>query len=259
MRVIFYLILSILSLFFCDILRASELREDDFRAGQDFGYTRSDIREAYKQAKKNNQIDKITKQVASNLEFDRISAAKNIDQAIFNLIDLTIEVLNVKGHYKLAGEIETEYLVYYQDSVLRQVFGEKEMGDHAPLSDWLVGVHKKTHEALGDFLCQYFRFHDIFIINFGVPVVLNPKLYDLKDYKDHFAGHLIWGVFWEHHGVAGVVTYWLINGVCIGATYGLGVLPFVCSPIASLGENVMDKRIAPPIAERVWQRAQENL
>jgi hypothetical protein len=239
-----------------DAMSGAELSNDDYRAAREFGYLKSDVREAFDDAKKRTPSKKIIEDIAKDLEKNNIEAAQKIDEAIFNYIDLAVRVLNVRGHYAVAGGIEFEYLTVYRNAVTAQALGVKEIGDHPPLSEWLVTVHDKIHEALGDFLCKYFRFHDIYVLNYGLRVVFNPKDYDLKDYKDHFAGHLIWGWFWEHHGVAGVVTYWVVNGTCIGATYGLGVVTFVCSPIASLAENVMDKRIAPPIAERVWKRAQ---
>jgi hypothetical protein len=256
MRLIDYVILSVIILLLSDILNAAEPSKDDFKAAGMFGYRRSDVTEAAREKRNKVDSEAIMKNFARNLEKDQLAAAKDIDDAIFNLINLAVNVLNVQGHYAIAGDIEVEYLLHYRGAVTAQVLGVKEIGDHPPLSEWLVKVHDKIHDAIGDFLCKYFRFHDIFILNYGLPVVFNPKQYKLNDYKDHFAGHHIWGWFWEHHGVAGVVTYWLVNGVCIGSTYGLGIVTFICGPIASLSENVMDKRIAPPIAERIWKRAQ---
>lgn len=258
MRLIDYVIYALLIWMISDVMRADDLSNDDFKAARQFGYLKSDVREAYAKAKKTTNSQKIIDDVAIAFEKDQLEAARQTDEAIFNMINLAVNVLNVQGHYAVAADIEVEYLLNYRYAVTSQILGLKEIGDHPPLSEWLATVHEKIHDTLGDFLCKYFRFHDIYVLNYGLRVVFNPKDYDLKDYKDHFAGHLIWGWFWEHHGVAGVVTYWLVNGVCIGATYGLGVVTFVCGPIASFAENVMDKRIAPPVAERVWKRAQQN-
>lgn len=258
MRVIQYIVLGLISFLCVSMVKAEGLTKDDYKVGQRYGYTKRDLRLAYDEKYKSVNQEKIIKQVAFALENDNLRAAEYMDEALSNLLSTADVILRSQGHDDLADEIQTEYMLFYSGAATRQVLGMKEIGDHPPLSEWLKDVHNKIHDALGDFLCKYFHFHDIMILNYGLPVVFSPKQYKLKDYLDHFAGHQIWGWFWEHHGVAGVVTYWVVNGACIGVTYGLGVVTFVCGPIASLAENVMDKSIAPPVGERIWKRAQEN-
>lgn len=258
MRLIHYVVLAFISLICASVVKAEDLTNDDYKAARRYGYSARDIRISYQEKKKLVNKDKVIADVSAALEKDQFQAAQYYDEAIHNLLSKADVILRAEGHYDLADEIQLEYMLVYSGAVTRQMLGMKEIGDHPPLSEWLDTVHEKIHEAIGDWLCKQFHFHDLYILNRGLPVVFYPKKYQLKDYLDHFAGHLIWGWFWEHHGVAGVVTYWVIDGVCIGATYGLGIVTFVCGPIASLGEQVMDKRIAPPIGERVWKRAQQS-
>ena len=105
--------------------------------------------------------------------------------------------------------------------------------------------------------CQYFHVHDIFILNFAIPVVFKPADFEQADYLDHFAGHPLDLWTWDHHGFAGVVTYWAVNIACGAATAGMGVATFACNPISTLAENVMDRRIAPPLGTKIWTKAQQ--
>jgi len=235
-----------------------EPQDNDFDMAEKYGYLPGDVWDAYEEAKKKTNVDKFNKEIKIKLQGTQFDRAALIEETLDNLMGKITVVLMAEGHDKLAQDIAYEYEQFYQKALTRHLLGFDEIGDHPPMNEWLDNVHERIHEALGDFICQYFRFHDIYILNHGIPVVFRPAAYDLKDYKDHFAGHLIWGWYWEHHGVAGVVAFWLVDGACIAGSYGLGVITFVCTPIATLAQNVMDKHIAPPIAERIWQRAQED-
>jgi hypothetical protein len=258
MRLIHYIVFAVLLFFASNILKAEDLTKDDFKVAKRYGYSAKDIRLSYQEKSNAVNKDKILASVAYALENDGLKSAEYYDEAIANLLNKADVILRAEGNYDLADEIQLEYMLVYKGAVMRQFLGLKEIGDHPPLSEWLDTVHDKIHDTIGDFLCKQFHFHDIMILNYGLPVVFSPKQYKQKDYLDHFAGHLIWGWFWEHHGVAGVITYWVTDGICIGATYGLGIVTFVCGPIASLAENVMDKRIAPTVGERIWKRSQQG-
>lgn len=260
--IVFFSCLILLCSVVCSVSFAAILNDEpkkaDYDAAERYGYKPQDVRRAYKDARKRIDVDEMTRQISERLERSDFDRAALIDQAIFNMMQKIHAVLVAEGHVALAAQIRSEYEATYKMALTRGLFGTLEIGDHPPMNEWLESVHKRIHDQLDNFLCQYFRFHDIFILNHGIPVVMNPKPYTLKDYKDHFAGHLIWGYFWEHHGVAGVVSFWVVEGVCVGATWGLGLVAFVCSPIAAFTEHLVDKHVAPPIAEAIWQRAQHN-
>lgn len=232
--------------------------KSDYLMAKRYGFNRMEVIKAYKEKRSKVDIEKINKLVEKKLLGNDFDRAELFEDALYNMINRISAVLANEGHHRLAFDIVSEYKSLYQSALTKQLLGLDEIGDHPPLSEWLDSVHERIHDAVGSFICEYFRFHDIFILNHSIPVVFKPANYDLKDYKDHFAGHLIWGWYFEHHGFAGVVTYWIIEGACIAGSYGLGIITFVCSPIASFGEYIIDKHVAPPIAEAVWQRSQEN-
>jgi hypothetical protein len=264
MRLIDYIIFAALCFFATTQLRAATLTDDmsdsDYAAAAHYGHgSRLVLNREHAKAKARTDVTQVKKDIAAAFESeDRTKAAHATDYAINGIIRQAVAALKANGHAETAEQIMGEYEQNYVSAVARLVAGEKEIGDHPPLNEWLDSVHERIHGKLGNYWCQYFKLHDIEILNHGIPVVFNPKSYELADYKDHFAGHPDGPLSWVHHGVAGVVTYWAVQITCTGATFGMGMIGFVCGPLSGLAEHVMDKRIAPPIAERVWTRAQET-
>lgn len=251
--------MQMIILFFTVFLVMSDQpTEGHYKAARKFGYSnKSDIYKLNRELRRSVKSESIAQDVMKSFDRDTIAAAEYSDLALENLLTLADGVLRNTGNDKLADEIATDFIMHYKNGFVRMALGEKELGDHPPMSEWLDDVHAKIEDSIGKFWCEFFHLHDIYILNHGLRIVFNPSQYKLDDYKDHFAGHLIWGFYWEHHGVAGVVVYWVVNGVCSGATAGLGIVTFACTPIASLAEHVTDKRLAPPVAERIWKRAND--
>jgi hypothetical protein len=253
-------LIAVIFVFICGSLfaQSDEPNQETYKVARKFGY--SDKREIYKlnrELRKTVKSESIAQDVLKSFERDTIAAAEYSDIALENLLSTADIVLRNTGHDRLADEIAMDFVMHYRNGFARLALGEKELGDHPPMSQWLDDIHQKIEDAIGKFFCEFFHIHDLYILNHGFRVVFAPSQYKLDDYKDHFSGHLIWGWFWEHHGVAGVVVYWVVNGICGAATSGMGIAVFACSPIATLAENVTDKRLAPPVAERIWKRANE--
>lgn len=230
---------------------------ETYEAAKKFGIRPTDIYKLNRQKKKEIDAYGMSQDVAYSFEDNNILAAEYADDALENMLRRADSVLRIFGKRAVADEIATDYSLFFRGGFSNLAFASKELGDYKPMSDWLVNVHKKIEQSIGEFWCKFFHFHDIYILNFGFPVVLKPALYELPDYLDHFSGHLIAGFWWDHHGVAGVIAYWIVEGTCTGFTGGVGAVSFACGPIAGFAEHVTDKRIAPPIAERIWKRAQQ--
>lgn len=253
-------IITIFLFFLCESVFAHPQNQDEniYVIAEEFGFF--DKKEIYKlnrELRKTVKPEIIARDVLSAFEKDEIAIAEYSDLALENLLTTAEIILRIKGHDKLADEISVNFLTHYKNGFFRLAVGEKELGDHPPMSQWIDDIHQKIEDAIGKFFCEFFHIHDLYILNHGFRVVFAPSKYKLDDYKDHFAGHLIWGWFWEHHGFAGVVVYWTVNGLCGAATSGFGLFVFACSPIATMAENATDKRLAPPIAERIWKRANQ--
>lgn len=260
MRIVFYLIAAALAVLFATQTKAAEynqrLRRSDYKVAARYGYHGNDLETAHNAVVKKTKINEIVNEFMHSLEHDQFDASQLSDIAIDEMIFTAGIYLRAEGHDDLADEIALEYQLKYRGHFTRMFLASKEIGDHPPVLEWLETVHERIHEAIGNFLCQYSHIHDVYILNHG-NVVFKPSMaVDFKDYKDHFAGHpLLAGWMWEHHGFAGVVAYWLVNGACTAATSGMGLVTFACGPIAGFAENQVDYRLAPPVAKRIWERS----
>jgi hypothetical protein len=250
----------LIAFFICSTGYAQDLQPVDFNAGAEFNYTAAEMKREHKRQKDWVKGDEINAMVAETIDTPNdLPSARLLDLTTARIIQRSVAALNHFGYKadakKIAVEYETNYKFFYE----KRFFGDKEIGQHDPMNIWMELVHVAVHIKLGDFWCQYFHTHDLFIINFSTPVVLNPSsAFDKIDYGDHFAGHPTGRWSWDHHGLAGVVSYWAATATCGAATYGLGIITFVCNPISTFVEEVMDRKIAPPIGGKIWDRSQGN-
>lgn len=232
----------------------------DYEAAANFNVSRETFRKEHKIKAATVDVESIRVQVANALEVPgSLPSAYLLDKTLEATIQRGNAALRRFGYMEEAEKIEVEYAMAYKGYFVRQHTNggvPVEIGQHPPLNLWIELVHVVIHIKLGDFWCQYFHAHDMFVINFAVPVVFKPQDFDLPDYLDHFAGHPLSTFKWDHHGLAGVITYWAVTIGCGAATSGIGLLTFVCGPISGFSESFMDRKLAPPIAKSIWKHAQ---
>lgn len=192
--------------------------------------------------------------------------AVRTDQSIDKMVRVASWALKRKGYRAEAEQLEQEYQTFYVTAVYDFYLDVRrtDLGDHAPLSQWLADWYEKLEAKLGPQLMRYLKLEHIKIINYAVPVVFAPNgrngdSWDKFEYKRHFAGTRT-SFFYplsEHDGLAGVVSYWVVWGVCVGATFGAGVM-FICSPIGEVSNYAIGKYVAPPVSDFVYCRATDN-
>ena len=228
----------------------------------DFGLNEESVKSLRKRHEAQTDDVVISRRVAASFEAEDFMSAVYTDQAMAALINQAANVMEHYGYGREATKIRAEYARDYSTSFAAMFLDDgtrdKEIGDRPPLSKWLDDVHTKIEDSIGEYLCKAFHLHSLYVLNYATPTVFHPELYGKKDYLDAFAGHLIWGFFWEHHGVSGIVTYWLVNTACTMGTSGMGMVAYVCGWISGYAETAMDVRIAPPIGERIWERAHKS-
>lgn len=244
----------------CSTGYTQELQKEDFDAGAQFGYKEFEMRSEHRNRRNRvseSQVNEYTSEYIS--EPNSLPTAQLLDLTTARIVQRTVAALNRFGYEQDAAKVAGEYELNYKSFYVDRHLGIKEIGQHDPMNIWMELVHVMAHIKLGDFWCQYFHVHDLFIINFATPVVLfKTPAFDKVDYIDHFAGHPLSKWSWDHHGLAGVISYWTATAVCGAATSGLGIITFVCGPVAGFVENGMDRYIAPKIGSRVWDSAQRN-
>lgn len=236
---------------------STELSKEDVEIAASFGVRNEfKLRQLNRQKARQTNSTEISKNVLKTFEVpESEEAGKSLDVTMERIVQRASDAFKEVGDAESASQIKFEY-----NSRFKNYYANKnkmrlnEIGDHDYMSEWAKKWHEKIHAKIGDRWCQMLHTHDLFILNYGIPVVRAPKEFDLAEYQDHFAGHMKSEWSFVHHGVAGVVTYWAVEAACAAGTWGMGIVTFACSPIATAAEFVTDKRIAPPLAERIWNR-----
>lgn len=169
---------------------------------------------------------------------------KKVDRASDNLIKATVGELKKRGHEALAYSIEMDWNSRYKGFVY-SFKGARDVGDHAALI-WLLKIHDDIHSVLGDKICRAIRTHDLWVIAMTVGVVFGCQdSVDSEEYKKHFIP------------LSGIASYWVSYGVCVGATFGTGIV-FLCGLGGMIVEELVVRFIAPPLSQPCWKLACRN-
>ncbi len=171
--------------------------------------------------------------------------AGRVEIALAALVGTGVRELEAQGHRDIAARYEHEWLNQWSGHVRMLALAEG-LGDHRPLSQWLADFHDRLEDLLGPMLMSILHLDDIKVFNHGLPVVFGMRDFlgediDLVEYELH------WTPF------CGVVAYWSVWATCTVATWGAGAITMICSPAGMLGERLMVRYIAPPLADDGWR------
>ncbi len=232
-------------------------QSDELYRPENHGYSEQDTKREIKNKRKQIDVERIAQDIATSFESqDQFASAQYTDEAIENLVMGTIAVLKQYGHTKEADDIEIDYMLKHRYSITKAL-ANKNMGDHEPLSQFIKVVHEKAHDLLGDFICHMTRIHDLWTLNYAIPVMFAPTKYDQEEFKNHFHGKRFAWFIWQNRGGVPIITYHVINGICGGLTSGLGWITFICGPIGGLGQTVMENHFSEDLSDFVWTRANQ--
>jgi len=181
---------------------------------------------------------------------DEVKLAAKADKAIENMVFRAVFELKKKGLDKDAVAVYSEYSTKFSGRLAAMTLARVEgrlgdIGDYAPMSEFLVRLHTKLLSVLGQDLMDFTHLEDIKTFNYTIPVVFHfdtipDGAIDLAQYGLHFIPF------------SGVTGYWVTWGVCTVATYGMGAVFFVCTPAALIVKHVTVKRLAPPLSPRFY-------
>lgn len=175
----------------------------------------------------------------------RADLAKKTERTIEAILKLGARQLRNKGFRAESTQMLTEWNTTWSTALERQVSLEA-LGDHAPLSNWLMEQYFTLVILLGPELCETLHLDDINIVNFAIPVVFHMALIgddpiDLAEYRVHF----------EPFG--GVLGFW---GTWIGCeilTWGGGLF-WICSPAGMAAEYLVVTYVAPRLSPHAYAR-----
>lgn len=145
--------------------------------------------------------------------------------------------LKAKGHSGEAEKMLSEWENQWRGNLL-----SRDLGDHAPLSQWLAEKYDMMEFILGKSVCHALRLDDIKTINYAIPVVFKCiDDVDVAEYEKHFVP------------LMGVVSYWSTLIGCTIGTWGTGFM--FCGPIAMGVEYITETFVAPKLNPYAWEKA----
>jgi hypothetical protein len=194
-------------------------------------------------------VQSVTSETKSVIaSFKKLEFAEKTQRALNSLVDVGVKELQKRGHHEDAMRFSQEWSALYSHALLG--VGTLDLGDHRPLSEWLVGFYDKLEEKLGKWLMHQLRLDDIKIFNYGIVVVFQPTgdrktgdRWDAPEYKKHFVPF------------TAAVVYWSSRLACSVATSGLGAVTLLCGVAAILPRYATEAWIAPPLSDWVYRVA----
>jgi hypothetical protein len=162
--------------------------------------------------------------------------AARTEKALNALITVSVSVLRDKGFEQDALEIQSQWAMFSARGI-----GLFDLGDHAPLNEWLSKTYAKLEAKLGHKVMVFFRLEDIKIFNYAIPVVFSPRKWDLNEYRLHFVPF------------AAATSYWISRLTCSLVTTGW--LNWLCGTIAEIPRYAVGKWIAPCLGAKIHAMA----
>lgn len=207
---------------------------------------------------------RIERDISRDLTRGQLPAvAERTDQVINTLITLAARQMERRGHEAEAAQLRFEFGEKYRGFLVKMMAararGERNIGDHKPLSDWLAKAYDKINAALGDTICGLLHLSDLKTLNFGIPVVFHPCDFPMDsvtgdrktEYRRHFSGKADGEAL---DGFVPVVSYWLTWAICEAATWGGGWF-IICSPLGTLVEVAEERWLTPKLSDAIFEKA----
>jgi len=179
------------------------------------------------------------KQAKDQLEKGQVNVI--LRRGLENLIDASINVLNEFGHNAYAKQMEQEWLASFS----LKTHNVLDLGDHAPLSQWLSDFYAGLEARVAHKWLKLFNLTDIKIFNYGIPVSVHPRSnpangqeWGHKEYKLHFVP------------TSSAAVYWISSQACsiaVPLPWSLG-----CGVAARLPRFGMEHFVAPGMSDRVY-------
>ncbi len=199
-----------------------------------------------------------SKDAALNIHDNIVNNVSNyqLDQdtqnALNNLVEYAAQELDARGYTQDAAQARSEWNKNFANYFTSGNW-ILDLGDHAPLSQWLADFYKKLRLRFGDQLVSMLNLEDINTLNYALPVVFRPNgdkahndSWDQLEYSKHFVPFV------------SIITYW---GSYFGCTYASKSLPKIksyCKQIANLLRTGMTNWIAPKLSDYVYNLAVKN-
>lgn len=167
-----------------------------------------------------------------------------LQSSLKQLFKIVVYRLKQRGFADEANQIHREWQqinsFYFQNN-----FELSQLGDHAPLSQWLANTYNRIEKLIGPRLCSIYHFDDVKIINYGFPVSFSPggnPANGLAWGKNEYLAHFV--------PLAGAISYWTGDAVCEAALDSIASM--ICSSSMEIARFNIEQHLAPWIGEQIY-------
>jgi len=107
-----------------------------------------------------------------------------MQSAVSNIVTLATWELRQNGYEAEADRVASEWEAQFANQNLATM----DVGDHAPLCEWMNELSALLEETLGETIMSMTHLDDIRILNYTIPVALDPQNenWDQAEYGAHF-------------------------------------------------------------------------
>jgi hypothetical protein len=192
--------------------------------------------------KSKKDAEKALKQARADLEEGRVERVARL--GLEHIVRAAINVLKVEGYTEYAARKESEWNASF--SLMSNPLGMLDLGDHAPLSEWVADFYVGLEARIDARWLKLFNLYDIKTFNYGIPVAVHPAgnpqgvAWGSDEYKLHFVP------------VAAASAHWIFNGACsltVPLPFSLG-----CGVAALLPRYGMQYWVAPRLSDRIYDQ-----
>lgn len=170
-------------------------------------------------------------------DFTALQFKARLHQALTTMIDTAAMALVENGQPAKANELRRQWSIVGAPLISPI----DKLGDHRPMSDWLANVYRDLDHTLGTKTMQKLHLDDIFVVNYAVPVVIEPSgRWNGAEYGRHFVP------------LAGVITFWTSYAACVGVIKGLPVKYGYCVKTSEVLKSGMLWAVAPRLSDYVY-------
>jgi hypothetical protein len=198
-------------------------------------------------------------QESAKIESDILNGKLSMrtEKALNFVIITAAAELRKKGHKSEADRMEQEWNGFYRNQFRQYAMGMemKDIGDHAPLSQWLAEKYELLEAVLGVEVCKKTHLSDLKTLNFTIPVVFRPCTFPMDgltlarvdEYRNHFSEGQ------HYYGLAPVTAYWIVYASVAGATMGTGFV-FIAGIAGDIAEKLF-ALITPKLSDTIYKKA----
>lgn len=169
-----------------------------------------------------------------------------LQRGLEHLINASLNLLSEQGHGDYANRKREEWMTSFSMHSGKN-FNTLDLGDHSPLSEWLVGFYNGIEARVDQKWINFFNIGDIKTFNYGIPVSAKPRGNPEtgNDWgKEEYGAHFV--------PTSAAAIYWISSQACslaVPLPWSLG-----CGFAARLPRYAMEHVIGPKISDRVYEQ-----